>query len=102
MKTENLSEFSLPYGFKNKKEVINMETIKKFYKWFYSLSENDRQKELDNSKLLSPFNTWDMNYYLLVGDYQLLIDIDDVANESEDINDIEKEQLVEMAWKIYD
>ena len=79
-----------------------METIKKFYKWFYSLSENDRQKELDNSKLLSPFNTWDMNYYLLVGDYQLLIDIDDVANESEDINDIEKEQLVEMAWKIYD
>lgn len=84
-----------------------METIKKFYKWFYSLSENDRQKELDNSKLLSPFNTWDMNYYLLIGDYQLLIDIDDVANEleylnSEDINDIEKETLIEMAWKIYD
>ena len=84
-----------------------METIKKFYKWFYSLSEEDKQKELDSSKLLSPFNTWDMNYYLLIGDYQLLIDIDDVANEleylnSEDINDIEKEQLIELAWKIYD
>ena len=84
-----------------------METIKKFYKWFYSLSEEDKQKELDNGKLLSPFNTWDMNYYLLIGDYQLLIDIDDVANEleylkSEDINDIEKETLIEMAWKIYD
>ena len=84
-----------------------METIKKFYKWFYSLSEEDRQRELDNSKLLFTFNTWDMNYYLLIGDYQLLIDIDDVANEleeinSEDINDIEKETLIEMAWKIYD
>ena len=84
-----------------------METIKKFYKWFYSLSEEDKQKELDSSKLLSPFNTWDMNYYLLIGDYQLLIDIDDIANEleylnSEDINDIEKETLIEMAWKIYD
>ena len=84
-----------------------METIKKFYKWLYSLSEEDKQKELDSSKLLSPFNTWDMNYYLLIGDYQLLIDIDDVANEleylnSEDINDIEKETLIEMAWKIYD
>ena len=84
-----------------------METIKKFYKWFYSLSEEDKQKELDSSKLLSPFNTWDMNYYLLVGDYQLLIDIDDIANEleelnSEDINDIEKETLIEMAWRIYD
>ena len=84
-----------------------METIKKFYKWFYSLSENDRQKELDNSKLLSPLNAWDMNYYLLVGNHQLLIDIDDVANElerinSEDINDIENETLIEMAWKIYD
>ena len=84
-----------------------METIKKFYKWFYSLSEEDKQKELDNSKLLFPFNTWDMNYYLLMGDYQLLIDIDDVANEleylnSEDINDIEKEQLIELAWKIYE
>ena len=84
-----------------------METIKKFYKWFYSLSEEDKQKELDSSKLLSPFNTWDMNYYLLIGDYQLLIDIDDVANEleylnSEDINDIEKETLIEIAWKIYD
>ena len=84
-----------------------METIKKFYKWFYSLSEEDKQKELDSSKLLSPFNTWDMNYYLLIGDYQLLIDIDDIGNEleylnSEDINDIEKETLIEMAWKIYD
>ena len=84
-----------------------METFKKFYKWFYSLSEKDRQTELNNSKLLFPFNTWDMNYHLIIGDYQLLIDIDDVANElesinSEDINDIEKEQLVEMTWKIYD
>ena len=84
-----------------------MESMKHFYKWFYSLSEEDKQKELDNSKLLSPFNTWDMNYYLLIGDYQLLIDIDDVANElesinSENIHDIEKETLVEMAWKIYD
>ena len=84
-----------------------METIKKFYKWFYSLSENEQQEQLNNSKLLSPFNTWDMNYYLLIGEYQLLIDIDDIANElqelnSEDINDIEKETLIEMAWKIYD
>lgn len=84
-----------------------MESMKHFYKWFYSLSETDRQRELDNSKLLFPFNAWDMNYYLLISDYQLLIDIDDVANElesinSEDINDIEKEQLVEMAWKIYE
>ena len=84
-----------------------METIKKFYKWFYSLSETDRQKELDNSKLSFPYNTWDMNYHLFIGDYELLLDIDDVANEleylnSEDINDIEKETLIEMAWKIYD
>ena len=84
-----------------------METMKHFYKWYYSLSEEDKQKELNNSKLLFPFNTWDMNYYLLIGDYQLLIDIDDVANEleeinSEDINDIEKETLIEMAWKIYE
>ena len=84
-----------------------MESMKHFYKWYYSLSEEDKQKELDNSKLLFPFNTWDLNYYLLIGDYQLLIDIDDVANEleeinSEDINDIEKETLIEMAWKIYD
>ena len=84
-----------------------METIKKFYKWFYSLSETDRQNELNNSKLLFPFNTWDMNCYLLIGEYQLLIDVDDIVNElesinSEDINDIEKEQLVEMALKIYD
>ena len=84
-----------------------METIKKFYKWFYSLSEEDKQKELNNSKLLFPFNTWDMNYYLLIGDYQLLIDIDDVANEleylkSEDINDIEKERLIDLVWKIYE
>ena len=84
-----------------------MESMKHFYKWFYSLSEKDRQEQLNNSKLLYPFNTWDMNYYLLIGDYQLLIDIDDVANElesinSEDINDIEKEQLIELTWKIYD
>ena len=84
-----------------------METIKKFYKWFYTLSEEDKQKELDSSKLLSPFNTWDMNYHLLISDFELLVDVDDVANEleelnSEDINDIEKEQLIELAWKIYD
>lgn len=84
-----------------------MESMKHFYKWYYSLSETDRQEQLNNSKLLFPFNTWDMNYYLLIGDYQLLIDIDDVAIElesinSEDINDIEKEQLIEMAWKIYE
>lgn len=84
-----------------------METIKKFYKWYYSLSENDRQKELDSSKLAFPYNSWDMNYHLFIGDYELLLDIDDIANEleylnSEDINDIEKEQLVEMAWKIYE
>ena len=84
-----------------------METIKKFYKWFYSLSEEDKQKELDNSKLLFPFNTWDMNYHLIIGDFELLIDVDDIGNEleylkSEDINDIEKETLIEMAWKIYD
>lgn len=84
-----------------------MESMKHFYKWYYSLSEEDRQKELNNSKLLFPFNTWDMNYYLLIGDYQLLIDIDDVANELEylnfdNVNDIEKETLIEMAWKIYD
>ena len=84
-----------------------METIKKFYKWFYSLSEEDKQKELDNSNLLFPFNTWDMNYHLIIGDFELLIDVDDIGNEleylkSEDINDIEKETLIEMAWKIYD
>ena len=84
-----------------------MESMKHFYKWFYSLSETDRQKELDNSKLSFPYNTWDMNYHLFIGDYELLLDIDDVANEleylnSEDINDIEKETLIEMAWKIYD
>ena len=84
-----------------------MESMKHFYKWYYSLSENDRQKQLDNSKLLFPFNTWDMNYHLFIGDYELLLDIDDIGNEleylnSEDINDIEKETLIEMAWKIYD
>ena len=84
-----------------------METIKKFYNWFYSLSETDREKQLDNSKLLFPFNTWSMNYRLFIGEFELLIDVDDVANEleylnSEDINDIEKETLIEMAWKIYD
>ena len=52
-----------------------------------------------------PYNTWDMNYHLLISNFELLIDVDDIANEldylnSEDINDIEKEQLVEMAWKI--
>ena len=84
-----------------------MESMKHFYKWFYSLSENDRQRELNNIKLSFPYNSWDMNYHLFIGDYELLLDIDDIANEleylnSEDINDIEKEQLVEMAWKIYD
>ena len=84
-----------------------MESMKHFYKWYYSLSEEDRQKELDNSKLLFPFNTWDMNYHLIIGDFELLIDVDDIGNEleylnSEDINDIEKETLIEMAWKIYD
>ena len=84
-----------------------METIKKFYKWFYSLSDNEQQKQLDNNKLVFPYNSWDMNYHLFIGDYELLLDIDDVANElesinSEDINDIEKETLIEMAWKIYD
>ena len=84
-----------------------MESMKHFYKWFYSLSEKDRQEQLNNSKLLIPFNTWDMNYHFIIGDYELLIDIDDVANEleylnSEDINDIEKEQLIELTWKIYD
>lgn len=81
--------------------------FKKFYKWFYSLSDNERQAQINASKLLLPFNTWDMNYYLLIGDFRLLIDIDDVAEElkylsSEDINDIEREQLIELAWKIYD
>ena len=84
-----------------------METIKKFYKWFYSLSDNEQQKQLDNNKLVFPYNSWDMNYHLFIGDYELLLDIDDVANElesinSEDINDIEKETLIEMAWKIYE
>ena len=84
-----------------------METIKKFYKWFYSLSDNEQQEQLDNSTLLFPFNTWDMNYHLIIGDFELLIDVDDIGNEleylnSEDINDIEKETLIEMAWKIYD
>ena len=84
-----------------------MESMKHFYKWFYSLSEEDKQKELDNSKILFPFNTWDMNYYLLIGDFELLIDVDDIANEleylnSDNINDIEKEQLIELTWKIYD
>ena len=84
-----------------------METIKKFYKWFYTLSDNEQQKQLDNSKLVFPYNSWDMNYHLFIGDYELLLDIDDIADEleylnSENINDIEKEQLVEMAWKIYE
>ena len=44
---------------------------------------------------------------MLIGDYQLLIDIDDIGDEleylnSENINDIEKETLVDLAWKIYD
>ena len=83
-----------------------MESMKHFYKWFYSLSETDRQEQLSNSKLLFPFNTWDMNYHLLIGDFELLIDVCDAVDEMEtinfDINDIEKEQLIEMAWKIYD
>ena len=84
-----------------------MESMKHFFKWYYSLSEEDKQRELNNSKLLFPFNTWDMNYHLIISDFELLIDIDDIGNEleylnSEDINDIEKETLIEMAWKIYD
>lgn len=84
-----------------------MESMKHFYKWYYSLSETDRQEQLNNSKILFPYNCWDMNYHLFIDDYELLLDIDDVANElelinSEDINDLEKEQLIEMAWKIYD
>ena len=84
-----------------------MESMKHFYKWFYSLSDNEQQEQLNNSKLLFPFNSWDMNYHLFICDYELLIDIDDVANEleylnSEDINDIEKEQLIELTWKIYE
>ena len=83
-----------------------METIKKFYKWFYSLSDNEQQEQLNNSKLVYPFNSWDMNYHLFIGDYELLIDIDDVANElelinSDNINDIEKETLIDLTWKIY-
>ena len=84
-----------------------MESMKHFYKWYYSLSETDREKQRDNSKLAFPYNSWDMNYHLFIGDFELLLDIDDIANELEylnyeDISDIEKEQLVEMAWKIYD
>ena len=84
-----------------------MESMKHFYKWCYSLSEKDRQRELNNSKLLYPFNTWDMNYHLIISDFELLIDIDDIATEleylnSEDINDIEKETLIDLTWKIYD
>ena len=84
-----------------------METIKNFYKWFYSLSDNEQQEQLNNSKLLFPFNTWDMNYHLIINNYELLIDVCDVADElaninSEDINDIKKEQLIELTWKIYD
>lgn len=84
-----------------------MEAFKHFYKWFYSLSDNEQQEQLSKSKLLFPFNTWDMNYYLLIDDYQLLIDIGDVANELEIINsdnveDLEKETLVDLAWKIYE
>ena len=84
-----------------------METIKKFYKWFYSLSDNEQQEQLNNSKLLFPFNTWDMNYHFIISNYELLIDVCDVADElaninSEDINDLEKEQLIEITWKIYE
>ena len=84
-----------------------METIKKFYKWFYSLSDNEQQEQLNNSKLLYPFNTWDMNYHFIINNYELLIDVCDVADElaninSEDINDLEKEQLIEITWKIYE
>ena len=81
--------------------------MKHFYKWYYSLSGTDREEQLNNSKLSFPYNSWDMNYHLFISNYELLLDIGDIANEleylnSEDINDIEKEQLVEMAWKIYD
>ena len=84
-----------------------MESMKHFYKWFYSLSEKDRQEQLNNSKLLYPFNTWDMNYHFIINNYELLIDVCDVADElaninSENINDIEKEQLIELTWKIYE
>ena len=81
--------------------------MKHFYKWFYSLSENDRQKELDNSKLSFPYNSWDMNYHLFIGNFELLIDIDDIENELEimefeNINDLEREYLIDLAWKIYE
>ena len=84
-----------------------MESMKHFYNWSYSLSDNEQQKQLDNSKLVFPYNSWDMNYHLFIGDYELLLDINDIANEleiidSEDINDIEKELLIELAWKIYE
>ena len=65
-----------------------MESMKHFYKWYYSLSEEDKQKELDNSKLLYPFNTWDMNYHLIISDFELLIDIDDIGNELEYTDEI--------------
>lgn len=85
----------------------NIESFKHFYKWFYSLSEKDRQKELSTSCLVLPHNTWDMNYHFIIDNFEMLVDVDDVANEleninSEDINDIEREMLVELAWKIYD
>lgn len=84
-----------------------MENIKNFYKWFYSLSEKDKQKKLVDSSLSFPYNEWDMNYHFFVGKYELLIDICDAADElkninSENINDIEKDMLIELAWKIYD
>lgn len=84
-----------------------MENIKHFYKWYYSLSEKDRQKELVDSSLSFPYNEWDMNYHFFIGNYELLIDICDVADElansnSDNINDIEYEELIELAWKIYD
>lgn len=83
-----------------------METIKKFYKWFYSLSEKDRQKELNNSSLSLPYNTWDMNYHFSIGKFELLIDVCDAADElaninSDNINEVEKDTLIELAWKIY-
>ena len=84
-----------------------MENIKKFYKWFYSLSEKDRQKELVDSSLSFPYNEWDMNYHFFIGNYELLIDICDVVDEleninSENINDIGQDMLIKLAWKIYD
>lgn len=85
----------------------NVKSAKNFYKWYYSLNEKDRQKELKGSRITLPYNTWDMNYHFFIGKFELLIDVCDVADElaninSDNVNDIECEQLIELAWKIYD